>query len=464
MSKNRKYLNNLRKKITLSLVMIVALLVTKEVSAQGEDLFKKNCAVCHRASTKDATGPGLAGVSENRSADWIYKWVTASQDLIASGDADALAVFEKFNKIPMPPYPNLTEEEVASIFTFVDETVAATAESGAGTGDIETATTDAVVVKPMSSSQKYFVYGACIFLILLVLYVRKFLKRIEQMKIENGVHDAPFAIKNYPLLFLVYVAIAGLIIYILNTLITGNVGSTTTLLFGAFPYVAFAIFIIGSIYRYKKRGYKVSSLSTQFLEGKKLFYGSQPFHWGLLVLFFGHLIAFLFPSAVLAWNGQPVRLLILEISSFAFALSALLGLVLLIYRRLTTKTLLLVTNKMDMVVYTILLTQIVSGLAVAYFVRWGSTWFATALTPYLKSIFHFNPDLDVISIAPFWIQIHVISAFLLIAIIPFTRFMHFLVAPIDYAWRNYQQVTWNWNRKSIRNSTKHFYGKKPRNH
>lgn len=119
---------------------------------------------------------------------------------------------------------------------------------------------------------------------------------------------------------------------------------------------------------------------------------------------------------------------------------------------------------MDMVVYTILLTQIISGIAVAYFVRWGSTWLATALTPYLKSIFHFNPDLDVITIAPFWIQVHVISAFVLIAIIPFTRFMHFLVAPVDYAWRSYQQVTWNWNRKSIRNSTKHFYGKKPRNH
>ncbi|MBL1278847.1 MAG: hypothetical protein COA33_001140 [Fluviicola sp.] len=42
--------------------------------------------------------------------------------------------------------------------------------------------------------------------------------------------------------------------------------------------------------------------------------------------------------------------------------------------------------------------------------------------------------------------------------------MHFIVAPIDYAWRSYQQVTWNWNRKSIRNSTKHFYGKKPRSH
>jgi nitrate reductase gamma subunit len=205
-------------------------------------------------------------------------------------------------------------------------------------------------------------------------------------------------------------------------------------------------------------------LSSQFLEGKKLFWGSQPFHWGILVLFFGHLVAFMFPKAVIGLNGEPVRLIILEISSFIFGLSALLGLTLLIRRRLTSKTLLVVANKMDMLVYAILFIQIISGLGVAFFVRWGSTWFASVLTPYLRSIFSFNPDLEAISQAPFLVQLHVISAFLIIAVIPFTRFMHFLVAPVDYVWRKYQVVIWNWNRKGIRQSTRHTFGKKPRNH
>jgi nitrate reductase gamma subunit len=183
-----------------------------------------------------------------------------------------------------------------------------------------------------------------------------------------------------------------------------------------------------------------------------------------MILFLGHLTAFLFPRAILAWNGEPVRLLILEVSSFAFALSALFGLVLLIKRRLSTKMVLVVTNKMDLVVYTVLLTQIISGLGVAFFVRWGSSWFSSVLTPYLRSIFSFNPDVAAVSEMPVLIQLHVVSAFLIIAIIPFTRFMHFLVAPIDYAWRKYQIVIWNWNPKAIRTSTRHFFGKKPRNH
>ncbi len=236
------------------------------------------------------------------------------------------------------------------------------------------------------------------------------------------------------------------------------------LLFVAFPYACLAIFLIGSVYRYKNRPFTVSSLSSQFLEGKKLFLASQLFHWGLVILFFGHLVAFLFPGSILLWNGQPVRLLILEITAFVFGLSTFFGLMLLIYRRLTDRRVQMVTSKMDFVVYVVLLVQIISGLLVAYTNRWGSTWFAAFLTPYLRSIFAFNPQIDAIaSVNSLSLKIHVISAFSIIGIIPFTRFMHFLVYPLDYVWRSYQQVGWNWNRKRIRVSREHRVGVKSRN-
>jgi len=268
---------------------------------------------------------------------------------------------------------------------------------------------------------------------------------------------------DFSFVLLLMLAGAGALVYLLKVGLEAQWGMLNTLMFAAFPYVAFAIFLIGSIYRYLNRGFQVTSLSSEFLERKKLFWGSQPFHWGLLVLFFGHLIAFLFPSTLLAWNGEPVRLLILEFSSFAFALAALLGLVLLIKRRLGNKRILIVSNKMDMLVYAVLITQIVSGLGVAFFVRWGSSWFASSVTPYLRSIFTFNPDIAAVSAMPWLIQIHIISAFFIIAIIPFTRFVHFLVAPIDYIWRGYQLVIWNWSRKNIRTSKSYFPGHRAKN-
>ena len=268
---------------------------------------------------------------------------------------------------------------------------------------------------------------------------------------------------NFSMVLLAMLIAAGGITFLLKTGLEAQWGMLNTLMFASFPYICLAIFVIGSVYRYMNRGFQVSSLSSEFLERKKLFWGSQPFHWGLLFLFFGHLIAFLFPSTVLAWNGAPVRLLILEISSFAFGLSALLGLVLLITRRLGNKRILIVSNKMDMVVYTVLLTQIVTGLGVAFFARWGSSWFAAVLTPYLRSIFALNPDIAAVSAMPWLVQTHIISAFFIIAIIPFTRFMHFLVAPIDYLWRGYQLVIWNWSRKSIRKPGSYFPGVKSKN-
>jgi nitrate reductase gamma subunit len=208
----------------------------------------------------------------------------------------------------------------------------------------------------------------------------------------------------------------------------------------------------------------VSSLSSEFLEGRKLFLASQLFHWGLFILFFGHLIAFLFPASVLWWDGQPARLLILEITAFVFGLSAFFGLLLLIYRRLTVRRVQIVTTKMDFVVFLVLLVQIISGLVVAYTNRWGSAWFAAFLTPYLRSIFVFDPQIDaIVSVTSLSLKIHVVSAFAMIGIIPFTRFMHFLVYPLDYTWRSYQQVVWNWNRKRIRVSKAHRAGPRSKN-
>lgn len=212
------------------------------------------------------------------------------------------------------------------------------------------------------------------------------------------------------------------------------------------PYVAIFSLLLGSIYRYRFHGFKVSSLSSQLLESKKLSLGSRPFHWGIITLFFGHLIGLLTPRAVLAWNEVPVRLYILEVTALAFGLMTLIGLILLIMRRITVKRLHSVTTKMDIFVYLILLVQIITGLYTAYFFRWGSSWFAMAMTPYLWSILTLSPDTAAVVALPIMVKIHIISAFILVGMIPFTRFVHFLVYPFTYYWRRPQLVIWNYRR------------------
>lgn len=231
----------------------------------------------------------------------------------------------------------------------------------------------------------------------------------------------------------------------------------------ALPYVALAIFLIGSIYRYMYKGFQFSSLSSQFLEGRKLFYGSVPFHWGVLFLFFGHLSALLFPNSVLAWNSQPVRLMILEISAFIFGISMLIGLVNLVIRRYTTTRIKMVTNRMDFVLYILLISQTVIGLWIAYNFRWGSSWFSSLLTPYLYSIFTLRPDISAVAVLPWVVKLHIILAYIIVGIIPFSRLVHFLVPPINYIWRPYQQVIWYWSRRKVRSPRTPWSLQRPKN-
>ena len=132
-----------------------------------------------------------------------------------------------------------------------------------------------------------------------------------------------------------------------------------TFLFVAFPYVAVVVFVFGVGYRYRQKGFTVSSLSSQFLEGKQLFWGTIPFHFGILVVFLGHLTAFLLPRATLAWNSMPMRLITLEVTAFVFGLSTLIGLMGLMYRRFTNARIRAVTTPMDIAIELLLLAQVV---------------------------------------------------------------------------------------------------------
>lgn len=235
------------------------------------------------------------------------------------------------------------------------------------------------------------------------------------------------------------------------------------LLFIAFPYVALVVFVIGAIHRYRSTGFAYSSLSSQFLEGKKLYWGSVPFHWGILVVFVVHLLAFLLPKTILLWNSHPVRLIALEVTGFIFGLSVLIALTSLIVRRLTDSRLRAVTSKMDIFIELLLLAQIVLGCWVALGYRWGSSWFAADLSPYLWSLIKMQPDIGAMSAMPWVIKLHVVGAFLLLFMIPFSRLVHFLVAPINYLWRPYQQVLWNWDRHRVREPRFGWTGKRPKN-
>ena len=226
--------------------------------------------------------------------------------------------------------------------------------------------------------------------------------------------------------------------------------SLDSLLFVAMPYMAFGLFFVGTIMRYRRRPYSYSSLSSQFLENKRHFWAEVPFHYGILFVLGGHVVAFLLPGTILSWNSSPLRLCLLEVTGLAFAALALVGLVNIVSRRLSDSRSRVTTTPTDWVLYALLFVQISTGVYVAVSHPWGSSWFSVLLSPYLWSLATFSPDAAPIAALPFVVKAHIVGLWLILAFFPFTRLVHVLVVPNPYLWRRPQVVRWHGVRGLLR--------------
>lgn len=82
-------------------------------------------------------------MTSRRSIDWIHSWVHNSSALIASGDAEAKAIFEEYNQTQMPAFPQLSNDDINNILAYVEQPKpepkaaaagAASGEQGGGSG------------------------------------------------------------------------------------------------------------------------------------------------------------------------------------------------------------------------------------------------------------------------------------------------------------------------------------------
>ena len=87
---------------------------------KGKELFNSNCAACHKLDAK-STGPALRGVADKYETDWLYKWIKNSGELIKSGDAQAVKVFEENNKVAMTAFPQLSNADIDNILAYTSE-------------------------------------------------------------------------------------------------------------------------------------------------------------------------------------------------------------------------------------------------------------------------------------------------------------------------------------------------------
>lgn len=201
------------------------------------------------------------------------------------------------------------------------------------------------------------------------------------------------------------------------------------LLFTVLPYVA----VVGFLLVVAARRYRVPPFGPPRPSapppGERRTYGERLlFGYGLLVILGGHLLAFLIPEQVLLSNNDPLRLYVLEVSALAFALMTLTGLLLTVARCAFSAPARRGIGLADWLLYALLLLQVAGGIYVALFYWPGSSWYAISAVPYLRSLVKLEPDLSSVSAMPDAVKLHLVGAWVLLLVLPFTRVVRPLVA------------------------------------
>ncbi len=97
-------------------------------AADGATVFKEKCVGCHTIGGGKLVGPDLAGVTERRTKEWLTKWISAPDQMLAAGDPTATELFNTYNKIAMPNL-QLTPDQVAAVIAYIGSGETTTASS-----------------------------------------------------------------------------------------------------------------------------------------------------------------------------------------------------------------------------------------------------------------------------------------------------------------------------------------------
>ena len=203
-------------------------------------------------------------------------------------------------------------------------------------------------------------------------------------------------------------------------------------IFIVLPYAALALFIVVTPYRFVANRLTWSAYSTQFLEQKTLYWGINPWHYGIIPVLAAHLLGVVAPGLMKSFLANQQTLIAVESLGLALGLAALIGGLILLLRRANTPMLKRVNICSDWVLLYLLTAQAATGVYIAVFMRWGSQWYLHTAVPYFHSLLTFTPQVEYLADFPLIFKLHAAGAFLIVALLPFTKLVHLLYLPVAF--------------------------------
>jgi len=204
------------------------------------------------------------------------------------------------------------------------------------------------------------------------------------------------------------------------------------LIFIVLPYVALALVLVVTPYRFFSNRLGWSAYSTQFLERRTLYWGINPWHYGIILILLAHLAGIVAPGVMKHILGNKDALIFLESLGLGLGFLALFGSIILLLRRANSTMLKRLTLVSDWVLLLLLIAQTATGVYISLFMRWGSQWYLHTVVPYFYSLISFNPQLEYMADFPLIFKLHAAGAFLIVALLPFTKLVHMFYQPFTF--------------------------------
>lgn len=216
-------------------------------------------------------------------------------------------------------------------------------------------------------------------------------------------------------------------------------------LFGIYPYLALAILLLGSLVRFDREPYTWKSDSSETLSRRELRLGSNLFHYGVLVVIAGHFVGFLTPDWAISWALDPAQHQLLAMVTGGIAGTvAIIGLSILLHRRLANPRIRRNSRKWDIAIVLMLWLQLALGILTVPFSaqHMNGAEFAVMVS-YVKGIVTFQGGVATLLLGtPLIYRLHIFLGFTIFLVSPFTRMIHIWsgVGALAYLVRPYQLV------------------------
>ncbi len=214
-------------------------------------------------------------------------------------------------------------------------------------------------------------------------------------------------------------------------------------LFGIYPYIAITVFLLGSIFRYDRDQYTWKASSSQMLSSKGMRLGSNLFHVGIILLFFGHLVGLLMPESIYhIFMSAATKQMMAMVAGGIFGTICFVGMVILIHRRLTNPRVKATTKFSDLFILLLLFVQLILGLlTIPASAQHPDGSSMIALANWAQHIVTFRSGAaDFIVHEAMIFKLHIFLGLTMFLVFPFTRLVHVWSAPAKYLFRKGYQV------------------------